>query len=165
MFEGDVQWGFLHGNNYKICNFEQNCNMECTHMKHCKLFVIKGDEGKEILRVKRTNVNARLPVRGTEGAAGYDLATAEAAVVPVHGKCLVKTALQIALPSCCYGRIAPRSGLTIKKFIDVGAGVVDTNYRGEVGVILFNFSDSDFIVNIGRQDSPTNFGKNKDPLW
>ena len=134
------------------------------HMKHCKLFVIKGDEGKEILRVKRTNVNARLPVRGTEGAAGYDLAAAEAAVVPVHGKCLVKTGLQIALPSGCYGRIAPRSGLTIKKFIDVGAGVVDTDYRGEVGVILFNFLDSDFIVNMGDRIAQLILEKIKTPV-
>ena len=73
----------------------------------------------------------------------------EAAVVPAHGKCLVKTGLEIALPPGCYGRIAPRSGLTIKKFIDVGAGVVDTDYRGEVGVILFNFSDSGFHCEYG----------------
>ena len=164
LFEGDVQWGFLHGNNCKICNFERNCNMECKHMKHCKLFVIKGDEGKEILRVKRTNVNARLPVRGTEGAAGYDLAAAEATVVPAHGKCLVKTGLRIALPSGCYGRIAPRSGLTIKKFIDVGAGVVDTDYRGEVGVVLFNFSDSDFMVNMGDRVAQLILEKIKTPV-
>ena len=133
-------------------------------MKHCKLSVIKGDEGKEILRVKRTNVNTRLPVRGTEGAAGYDLATAEPAVAPVHRKCLAKIGLQIALPSGCYGRIAPWTGLTIKKFIDVGAGVVDTDYRGEVGVILFNFSDSDFIVNMGDRIAQLILEKIKTPV-
>ena len=63
-------------------------------MRPCKLFVIKENEGEEVLKVKRVNSNAILPVRGTEGAAGYDLAAAEAAVVPAHGKCLVKTGLQ-----------------------------------------------------------------------
>ena len=45
-------------------------------------------------------------------------------------------------------RIAPRSGLALKKFIDVGAGFIDTDYRGEVGVILFNFGKEDFVVNM-----------------
>ena len=109
-------------------------------------------------------MNAKLPVRGTEGAAGYDLAAAEAAIVPAHGKCLVKTGLQIALPPGCYGRIAPRSGLAIKKFIDVGAGVVDTDYRGEVGVVLFKFSDSDFIVNMGDRIAQLILEKIKTPV-
>ena len=44
-------------------------------------------------------------------------------------------------------RIAPRSGLAWKKFIDIGAGVIDADYKVEVGVILFNFLDEDFGVN------------------
>ena len=48
-----------------------------------------------------------------------------------------------------YGRIAPRSGLAVKKFIDVGAGVVDADYRGPVGVVLFNFGEEDFVVEQG----------------
>ena len=55
----------------------------------------------------------------------------------------------MALPPGCYGRIAPRSGLALKKLIDVGAGVIDADYRGEVGVILFNFGKEDFVVNMG----------------
>ena len=45
-----------------------------------------------------------------------------------------------------YGRIAPRSGLAVKHFLDVGAGVIDADYRGEVKVLLFNLSDADFEV-------------------
>lgn len=56
----------------------------------------------------------------------------------------MKTDLQIEIPEGCYGRIAPRSGLAHKNFIDVGAGVIDSDYRGNVGVILFNFSEQDF---------------------
>ena len=98
------------------------------------------------LYVKKLSEKAVLPKRGSELAAGWDLAAAEATVIPAKGKALVKTDLAIATPVDCYARIAPRSGLAWKKFIDVGAGVVDADYRGNVGVILFNFSDDDFAV-------------------
>jgi hypothetical protein len=64
--------------------------------------------------------------------------------VPARGKVCVKTGLQIAIPSGTYARIAPRSGLAAKHFIDTGAGVVDEDYRGEVLVLLFNHSETDF---------------------
>ena len=59
------------------------------------------------------------------------------------------TGISISFPAGLYARIAPRSGLALKKFIDVGAGVVDADYRGEVGVVLFNHGDQDFQVNMG----------------
>ena len=59
------------------------------------------------------NVNAKLPVRSSSGAVGYELSTAQPAVIPAHGKCLVKIGIAISMPPGCYGRIAPRSGLTI----------------------------------------------------
>ena len=65
------------------------------------------------------------------------------------GKGLVKTGLAISFPAGLYASIAPRSGLALKKFIDVGAGVVDSDYRGEVGVVLFNHGDQDFEVKMG----------------
>ena len=69
----------------------------------------------------------------------------------------------MALPTGCYGRIAPRSGLALKKFIDIGAGLIDADYRGEVGVILFNFSDQDFVVNMGDRIAQIIFEKIKTP--
>ena len=122
---------------------------------------MNAEEG--IVKIKRMNVNAKLPVRGTAGAAGYDLAAAQSAVVPAHSKCLVKTGLAIAIPPDCYGRIAPRSGLALKKFIDVGAGVIDSDYRGEIGVVLFNFSNEDFAVNMGDKIAQLIFEKIKTP--
>jgi dUTP pyrophosphatase len=94
--------------------------------------------------VKRLSEFAQLPKRGSAGAAGYDLFAAHDCVVPAKGKFLVPTDLSIALPEGTYGRVAPRSGLAVKHFIDTGAGVVDCDYRGPLGVVLFNFSDVDY---------------------
>ena len=69
----------------------------------------------------------------------------------------------MAIPKGCYGRVAPRSGLALKKFIDVGAGVIDSDYRGELGVILFNFSDEDFVIHMGDRIAQLIFEKIKTP--
>ena len=61
----------------------------------------------------------------------------------------MQTELAISFPAGLYGKIAPRSGLALKKLIDVGAGVDNSDYRGEVGVVLFNHGDQDFEVKMG----------------
>merc|ERR1719440_795914 len=55
------------------------------------------------------------------------------------------------IPEGLYGRVAPRSGLAVKKGLDVGAGVVDADYRGNVGVVLFNYTDEDFTAEPGMR--------------
>ena len=128
----EVQWGHLYNNDCEICNRKNQCKENCKHRNDCKLYVMNAEEG--VVKIKRTNVNAKLPVRGTAGEAGYDLAAAQAAVVPAHNKCLVKTGLAIAIPPDYYGRIAQRSGLALKKFIDVGARVIHRDYKGEIAL-------------------------------
>ena len=136
--KNDIKWGYLYTSDCNICQRKTVNQNECKHRNLCKLYVIKHEE--DVLKVKRTNVNAKLPIRSSSGVAGYDMSATQSAVIPAHGKCLVKTGLAISMPPGCYGRIAPRSGLTIKKLIDVGARVIDSYYRGEIGVVLFNFS-------------------------
>lgn len=101
---------------------------------------------------------------------GFDLSSAYDITVPKRGKAIVKTDLAIAIPPNTYARVgkleflavhnihqvicditleAPRSGLAVKNFIDVGAGVVDYDYRGNVGVVLFNHGEEDFHVKRG----------------
>ena len=87
-----------------------------------------------------------MPIIGSAHAAGYDLHSIEDSIVPARGKALIGTGLAFGIPEGNYGRIAPRSGLAAKHSIDVGAGVIDSDYRGEVKVLLFNFSDTDFKV-------------------
>ena len=90
-----------------------------------------------------------MPVRGSALAAGYDISASHDCIVPPRGRQLIKTDLQMAIPEGCYGRIAPRSGLAWKHFIDTGAGVIDADYRGEVKVMLFNHEDKPFEVKAG----------------
>ncbi|XP_021826450.1 deoxyuridine 5'-triphosphate nucleotidohydrolase [Prunus avium] len=100
-------------------------------------------------RVKKLAEKAVLPSRGSPLSAGYDLSSATETKVPARGKALVPTDLSISVPEGTYARIAPRSGLAWKHSIDVGAGVIDADYRGSVGVILFNHSDVDFEIKEG----------------
>ncbi|KAI9492708.1 dUTPase-like protein [Zychaea mexicana] len=101
------------------------------------------------LLVKRLSENAKVPTRGSALAAGYDLYSAADTVIPAQGKVIVPTDLSIAVPEGCYGRVAPRSGLAAKHFLDTGAGVIDADYRGPVGVVMFNFSKVDYKVKQG----------------
>ncbi|GAA5986368.1 hypothetical protein JCM10908_003726 [Rhodotorula pacifica] len=99
--------------------------------------------------VQRLSQTAQLPTRGSALAAGYDMYSAEDKTVPAQGKALISTGLAIAVPEGTYGRVAPRSGLASKHMIDTGAGVIDADYRGEVKVLLFNLSKTDFEVKQG----------------
>lgn len=103
----------------------------------------------EFLQVKKLSEYATIPKRASEHAAGFDLSSACDIEVPPRGRALVKTDISIAIPENTYARIAPRSGLAVKNFIDVGAGVIDYDYRGNVGVVLFNHSDGVFWVKKG----------------
>ena len=99
-----------------------------------------------ILKVQKLSNNATLPKRSADGAAEYDLCALQDCTIPVGGKGQVKTGLSISFPIGLYTRIVSRLGLALKKSIDVGAGVVDADYRGEVGVVLFNHGDQDFEI-------------------
>jgi deoxyuridine 5'-triphosphate nucleotidohydrolase len=98
------------------------------------------------MKVKILSEHAILPTRGSSLAAGLDLYAAHDSIVYARGRELIRTDLAVAVPKGTYGRVAPRSGLAYKHGIDVGAGVIDEDYTGNVGVILFNHSETDFKV-------------------
>ena len=93
--------------------------------------------------------NATAPVRSSPEAAGFDLFAAEEVSIAPGSRACVATDLQVAVPVGCYGRIAPRSGLAVKHGLDVGAGVVDADFRGNVKILLFNFGTEAFTVHLG----------------
>lgn len=95
------------------------------------------------------NHDLPIPSRGSEYAVGLDLQAGEPALVASGQRQLIKTGFATKIPDGHYGRIAPRSGLAFKHGIDVLAGVIDIDYRGDIGVILYNTSDKDFKVDVG----------------
>lgn len=103
-----------------------------------------------MLRVKKLSESAVLPTRGSFGAAGYDLSSTEGHIILPGHRAVIGTGLAIEVPPGTYGRVASRSGLAVKSGIQVGAGVVDSDYRGEVKVVLFNQDNSNtYIVKPG----------------
>lgn len=99
--------------------------------------------------IAKIQEHAVIPTRGSPQAAGYDLYSTESYNLRPNERKLFKTGLSMAIPSEMYGRIAPRSGLAYKKGIDVMAGVIDADYRGEIGVILINLGQEDHSVVVG----------------
>ena len=102
------------------------------------------------LGIKKLTNDAIMPTRGSDGAVGYDLYSTEDTVVPCQaGRALVGTGISVVLPPGVYGRVAPRSGLAVKHCINVGAGVIDPDYTGEIKVVLFNHGENDFEIKRG----------------
>lgn len=95
----------------------------------------------KVLNFKKLSANALLPTRGTATSAGLDLHSIEPVSLGPRQRQLVPTGLAVAIPEGHYGRIAPRSGLATKQGIDVLAGVIDSDYRGEIQCLLYNTSD------------------------
>jgi len=101
--------------------------------------------------IKKLNSSVQLPSYKTNGASGMDLmAFIEKPISLEPGKsCLVPTGLSVAFPEEYEIQIRPRSGLAAKKNISVlnTPGTIDSDYRGELKIILFNHSSENFIIN------------------
>jgi dUTP pyrophosphatase len=112
------------------------------------------------LNIKKLTENAQVPQYGSQFAAGMDLFSAVDLVVPPQSRKLVSTGISVSWetqegqwdenPEKYYLRIAPRSGLSVKSNIDIGAGVVDSDYRGEIFVCFINNSlDTSYHIKQG----------------
>lgn len=130
-----------------------------THYKNPLRFLVMGRTKMKqsvAVPVLRHDQHAKIPTMGSKHAAGSDLyaclmqnGDVGNLVIPAKGRAVVPTAVSMAIPAGCYGRIAPRSSLAAKHGIDIGAGVIDSDYRGLIGVILFNHGNHDYTVSHG----------------
>jgi len=101
------------------------------------------------VRVKQLSAEARVPIKGTARAAGHDLYANEGTDIPARGQAIVGTGIAIGLPHNTYGQIAPRSSLAVKYRLTTNGGVIDSDYRGEVTVVLANLGDQPYQVEKG----------------
>ena len=101
--------------------------------------------------IKKLNSLVELPVYKTDGASGMDLMAFINETITLKPKksCLVPTGIAVAFPSDFEIQIRPRSGLAAKNSISVlnTPGTIDSDYRGEIKVILYNHGDFDFLIN------------------
>lgn len=97
-----------------------------------------------MLKFQKLNDNAIKPIRSTPNSAGLDLFTSEKINIPPCQQKVIGTGIVIQIPDGYYGRIAPCSGLTIQHHIDIRAGVIDSDYRGEIKIVVHNSGDEIF---------------------
>lgn len=111
----------------------------------------------------------QLPQYETEQSAGVDLRANinESITLKPLERALVKTGLYIALPHGHEAQVRPRSGLAYKNGITVlnSPGTIDADYRGEVGVILVNLSNKDFVINDGERIAQMVIAKHEQPTF
>jgi dUTP pyrophosphatase len=96
-----------------------------------------------MIPIKLLSPSSRVPTYSREGDAGVDLYSSEDCMVPAHSHRVVSAGIAIAIPQGHVGLIWDRSGLAAREGITTLAGVVDSNYRGEIRVVLANLGDCD----------------------
>ena len=101
-----------------------------------------------IVKIKLLHPLAKIPTRKYPGDAGYDLYSVECKTIPPRSIAEVQTGIAIELPKGYYAEIHSRSGLR-RKGIVPPVGIIDEDYRGDLRVILYNFTDEPYQVNIG----------------
>jgi dUTP pyrophosphatase len=90
-----------------------------------------------------------IPQYAHKGDAGADLKAVQTKVIAPRGRDLIATGVRLELPDDYVGLIWPRSGPAVKLGLDCGAGVIDSHYRGEIKVLLFNHSDDEIRIQSG----------------
>jgi dUTP pyrophosphatase len=105
----------------------------------------------DTLRFKQLDPRAVLPQRGSVLAAGLDVCGIEDVEIEPRQRVMARTGLAVAIPPGFYGRVAPRSGLAAKSGLDVLAGVIDSDYRGEICVVLYNTGDETIRLPAGSK--------------
>src|SRR6185295_719355 len=105
----------------------------------------------DTLRFKQLDPRAVLPKRGSVLAAGLDVCGIEDVEIAPMQRVMARTGLAVAIPPGLYGRVAPRSGLAVKSGLDVLAGVIDSDYRGEIVCVLYNTGDETIKLPAGSK--------------
>lgn len=103
------------------------------------------------MNVVKMHPAAIVPSQAHIGDAGFDLCSVEHVVIPPNSRALVATGIAMEIPFGAVGLIWPRSGLAVKQGLDVFAGVIDSGYRGEIKVCLFNSTSEPVEIFTGQK--------------
>jgi dUTP pyrophosphatase len=104
---------------------------------------------KPIIKFKRLSQDAQIPTRATEGSAGFDIYSKGFYIIKPQVRCLLDTGIAMQLPNNWWGELKPRSGLAAKHGLDVLAGVIDSDFLGEIKVSLINLGEHDVEIRKG----------------
>ena len=122
------------------------------------IILFLGNE-KVVINVSFDKNETKIPVLWYSDSAGYDLPSAETITVPKWSRRLVNTKLRFDIPKGFFGEIKARSGLSIKKGVVAFNGTVDSGYSGFVYIIVFNFSNDDYVIEKGDRIAQIIFQK------
>lgn len=105
------------------------------------------------IKIKKLHPDAVIPQYQTEGSAGFDFHTVEEVVIPEYGTKLVRTGLAFEIPKGYEIQIRPRSGLSLKTSIRIAnsPGTIDSDYRGEIGIIVDNIANHTTVIKKGER--------------
>ena len=103
------------------------------------------------LNIKKVRDNAIIPEYSHDGDAAFDLCSCVDCCLEKSQRMLIPTGISMAIPKGYVGLIWPRSGLSYKKGTDVLAGVIDSGFRGEIGVVLLNTGYDDLVIKPGER--------------
>jgi dUTP pyrophosphatase len=120
-----------------------NKKSESLPLHQVNVFEYNDNHWKNLLTVERMDKQlAKVPTTGTKDSVGYDLYPFEpSGMIPSRGQKLIGTKIKIGIPPGYYGRIAARSGLSVNHCLDIGAGIIDPDYQGEIMILVRNHSD------------------------
>lgn len=123
-----------------------------------------------MVKIKVVNAGSQpLPAYATSQSAGMDLRANIESPITLHPmeRCLVPTGIRIALPEGYEAQVRPRSGLALKHGITVlnTPGTIDSDYRGELKVLLVNLSNEDFVVNAGERVAQMVIARHETATW
>lgn len=104
-----------------------------------------------ILKIKKLNPNAKIPQYQSSGAAGFDLCAVKESVIPAGKWALIPTGLAFSIKKHYEIQVRPRSGLALNYGITIlnTPGTIDSDYRGEIKVIVINLGEEDFTIKVG----------------
>lgn len=108
-----------------------------------------GNSSSGVVRAVRLSASATIPEKSSTGAAGFDLFADERACIAAHSSTQVKTGISMEIPGGFYGKICSRSGMAFRHSVFAFDGTIDSDYRGEISVLLENKNSNSVRINPG----------------